>query len=238
MMIVVFIISFFFSNMSFASDYSNFKNVSNTKAIKAFVKDLSFMTSSSLLYSARTLGFGGFDLSYKTSYLIKPSVSNTVFEKDKSYNISFVQVETGLPYRIDTFLRAGGNSGYNVVGGGVKYGLKKVSDEVYSLNSSISFYSHMGVYRDFYIVSFGTRLVFSLKLSNLIIPFVSGGFDNIKFRIKSHTDPLLESETIYDNIYRGSFGVRFKTGWFNIAASVEAFNNGSNMFGGSAGIRF
>lgn len=227
-----------FLNMVMASDYSDFYNITGKDYIKAFVKDLSGLTSSSIFYSARTLGFGGFSVTYKTNYLFKPSVKNKVFEKNKAVNISFLQVETGLPYRIDTFLMAGGNDGYNVIGGGIKYGLKNVTDEKYGINLALFAYSHMGLYKHFYLVSVGSRLALSMKLSNVFIPFIGGGFDSFKFKIKSHSDPLLVDYALYDKIYTATCGVRLKFGWFNLAAAYEIYNTGRDSFSGSMGIRF
>ncbi|MGC8867764.1 MAG: hypothetical protein ACP5IO_05365 [Elusimicrobiales bacterium] len=231
----------FLSNILIASDYSNFKNVTDRKAIEAFVKDLTSMTSSSILYSARVLGIHGSSLGYKISYLTEPSNSNTVFEKKKAYNISFLQGEMGLPFRIDLFMRVGGKDGYNVIGGGVRYGLKKPVEKIYGFNSSFLVYSHMGLYRDFYLVSFGAQLAFSMKLSDSIIPFISGGFDNVKFLINSHSQPLLEGEDIHNNVYKGNVGVRFKIdrlGRFNLVAAVETVSTGRNIVDTAAVMRF
>ncbi|MCX7905900.1 MAG: hypothetical protein N2446_04275 [Elusimicrobiales bacterium] len=227
----------FFANIILASNYSSFYNTNNINSIKAFAKDMSFLTTSSVFYSGRTLGFGGFSVNYKNSYLIKNLDKNSVFEK-KGINISFIQIETGLPYRIDSFLRAGWSDGYNLIGGGVKYGLKNVTDELYGINLIISFYSHMGLYKHFYILSFGSHLLMSTKISNYIMPFIGGGFDNSKFVVKSHSDLAMIGNKFYDMLYKGICGLRFKFGWFNFSASYEMSNLGSYLLSGTSGIRF
>lgn len=224
------------SKLFFASDYSNFHNVNDRSIIKAFSKDVSNLTSSSIFYSARTLGFSGFSLNYKTSYILKPSSKDSIF--DDGSKLDLIQFETGLPYRFDTFIRAGGNEGYNFIGGGVKYGLKNVTDEIYGVNLSLSAYSHMGVYKDFYILTTGAQLSISMKLSNKFIPFMGGGIDSFKFKIKSHSDNSLIGSIFQDEVYRGIFGLRFKLGWFNIATLYEITTNGMSILSGSGGVRF
>lgn len=231
---IVFIASFFLN----ASSYNNFYNVNELKSIKAFAKDIGGLTSSSLLYSARTLGFGGFSVSYKTSYQLKPSSNNSVLDRNRAFSLNFIQLETGFPYRIESFLRAGGNDGYNLIGGGIKYGLKTVTDEVYGINSLVSVYSHMGLYNSFYLVSFGGQISFSIKLSNVIIPFITGGIDSLKFKIKSHSDPSLVNKTFYDDIYRVGVGLRLKIGWFNASCAFEHEGDKRNIVEATAGLRF
>jgi hypothetical protein len=64
-------------------------------------------------------------------YGIKPGDGDSVYEKNRVYRLDFVQVEIGLPYRIDTYLRAGGEGNFNAIGFGLRYGLKNVVDEIY-----------------------------------------------------------------------------------------------------------
>ncbi|MCX7641570.1 MAG: hypothetical protein N2Z20_02915 [Elusimicrobiales bacterium] len=228
----------FFMNIILASDYSDFYNTTDKSLINAFAKDMSFITTSSIFYSGRTLGFGGFSVNYKNSYLVKNLAKNSVIKEKESINISFIQIETGLPYRIDSFLRAGWSEGYSLIGGGIKYGLKNVTDELYGINIVISFYSHMGLYKHFYILSFGSQLLISTKISNYLMPFIGGGFENSKFVVKSHSDSTLIGDKFYNTLYKGICGLRFKFGWFNFATSYEIYNLGPYLLSGTAGIRF
>ena len=227
-----------FLNISFSSEYSSFYGISDRSTLNAFAKDLSAFTSSSVFYSARTLGFSGFSLNYKTNYLISPSDKNKIFKKSKPANLSLIQFETGLPYRVDTFIRGGGNDGYNFIGGGIRYGLKNVTDEKYGVNLSFSAYTHMGIYRDFYLLSFGSRVALSMKISKMFVPFIGSGFDRFKLNIKSHSDPSLIGSHIYGTTYATICGMRVKMGWFNLAGVYELYSSGANSFGGSVGVRF
>jgi|GEM_PF-5815158 len=234
---IIFMFLFALPSGVFASDYSNFKD-SDLKSIKYFVKDLTKIVGSSTLYSARAIGFGGFSVSYKFSYIIKPYEEDSVFyEKNSVYGINYVQVETGLPYRIDTFLRAGGNDGFNVIGGGVRYGLRNVTDELYKVNMILSLNSHMGLYKDFYIVDYGTQLSFSMKLTSSLIPFISAGIDSSKLNIKSHNDSSLIGKNVYQSIARYTAGLRLRYNWINLSMAYDIYER-NDGFNASLGVRF
>jgi hypothetical protein len=225
-----------FSLKAFSSDYSNFKNA-DIKSIRAFTKDLGNVVGNSTLYSARALGFGGFDISYKGAYQIKPSLNDTVYEKNKVFGIDYIQMGLGLPYRLDTYIRYGGNDGLNLIGGGVRYGLTNVNDQLYKFNVMISLNYNMGLYKDFYILDYGAQLAVSMKLSNYVIPYVSGGIDSLKLKVQNSNTSELEGKRIYDDIERYTVGLRFKIKWFNISAAYDLYDTRSG-FNASLGARF
>lgn len=229
-------IIFLITSLFFGSDYSKLYYTTDKKIIKAFSRDVSNLTSSSIFYSARTLGFSGFSLNYKRSYIIRPSSKDKIFSEGTK--IDLIQFEIGLPYRFDTFIRAGGGEGYNFIGGGIKYGLKNVTDEIYGINLSFSAYSNMGIYKDFYILSTGAQVSLSMKLSNRFIPFMGCGIDSFRLKIKSHSDSLIIGTKLTDEVYKGIFGLRLKLGWFNIATLYETTTDGMSLVGGTAGVRF
>ncbi len=235
--IYIFAFIFLFSScFSFASDYSNFKNA-DSDSIKAFTRDIGNIVGGSVLYSARALGFGGFSVNYKYVYQIKLEYKDTIFEKNKAFGIKYLQVETGLPYRIDTYIRAGGKDGFNVIGGGIRYGLKNVTDENFKPNMILALNSHMGVYKDFYVLSYGAQLGLSMRISSHIMPFVSSGMDSVKLKVKSSNDIALINKSFYQRIIRSSAGLRFKFNWINMAMAYELYEKRGG-FNASLGVRF
>ncbi|MEW6013638.1 MAG: hypothetical protein AB1602_09600, partial [Elusimicrobiota bacterium] len=170
-------------------------------------------------------------------YQIKPEYKDTIFEKNKAFGIKYVQVETGLPYRIDTYIRAGGKDGFNVIGGGIKYGLKNVTDENFKPNMILALNSHMGVYKDFYILSYGAQLGLSMRISSHVMPFVSSGIDSVKLKVKSSNDVALINKSFYQRIIRSSAGLRFKFNWINMAMAYELYEKRGG-FNASLGVRF
>ncbi|MEF3279429.1 MAG: hypothetical protein K6357_00450 [Elusimicrobiota bacterium] len=232
----IFIFLIFGQVFMFGNDYNNFKSASLT-SIQAFTEDLGNIVGASTLYSARVLGFGGFAVSYKTAYQTKPLDDDTIFNKNKAFGINYVQVETGLPYRIDTYLRAGGDDGFNVIGGGIKYGIRNVTDELYKVNIALSLNSHMGLYKYFYMTSFGAQLAFSMRLTNYMMPYISGGFDSVELRIKTNNDISLEDKSIFKKIQRYTIGMRFKIKLVNLSVAYDLYKERSG-FNASAGIRF
>lgn len=223
-------------NFASSSTYSNFKDITDIQSIKAFAKDISMLTSSAMTYSARNIGFNGFSFDFRTSYQDKPSKNDTVIKKDKPFNLNFIQAGIGFPYRFDIFLRAGGNDGYNIIGGGLRYGLKNITDKTGGINISITIYSHMGLYKYFYLTSWGSQISFSTKLSRIIYPFISTGYDRANFHIECH--PTFSNENFYITLYRGVAGIRFRFNLLNIAFAYEYSNTSRNVLSTVAGIRF
>ncbi len=232
-----FIFLFFITNSYlYSSDFSKFES-SDINSIKAFARDIGNVIGGSTLYSARALGFGGFGVSYKGSYQIKPEKNDGVLEKNKVFGINYIQIENGLPYRIDSFLRAGVDDNFNVIGGGLRYGVISVTDELYKPNVIFSLSSHMGLHRDFYIVSYGALVAVSLRITNGIVPFFASGVDSLKLVVKSHTDSNLIDKKIYDKVIRNSFGFRFRYKFLNLSMAYNIYEK-RDGFDISGGIRF
>lgn len=233
----IYIFSFFIFLSSFVNaGYNRFYNA-NLESIKDFTKDIGNISGASTLCSARALGFGGFAISYKSIYQLKPSQNNTIFDKNKAFGINFLQVESGLPYRFDAYLRAGGDNGLNIIGGGIRYGLRNVTDELYKINMVLSLNSHMGLYKYFYFTNFGAQLAFSMRVSNWLMPYISSGFDTLKLKIKNNADSLIIDKSIYDNIQRYTIGMRLKFKLVNISIGYDIYDTRTGL-NGSFGFRF
>lgn len=233
----IYLFTFFVFLSSFVNAaYNSFYNA-NLESIKDFTKDIGNVSGSSTLYSARALGFGGFGISYKSVYQLKPSQNNTIFDKNKAFTINFLQAEIGVPSRFDTYLRAGGDSGLNIIGGGVRYGLRNITEELYKINMILSLNSHMGLYKFFYFTNFGAQLAFSMKLSNWFMPYISCGFDTLKLKIKNNTDSSIVGKSIYDDIQRYSVGMRLKFKLVNLSIGFDIYDTRTGL-NGSFGFRF
>lgn len=233
--LIVLILSVFIQNL-FSSSYSNFKNA-DLKSIKAFTKDMGNIIDSSSLYSARALGFSGFAVSYKGSYQIKPSINNLILEKNRVFGINYLQFEIGLPYRLDSYIRAGGNDGLNIIGGGIRFGLKNVTDDLYSPNLILSLNSHMALYKYFYILEYGGGLAFSMRLSNYFMPYIFAGVSSVKLNIKDNVNNALIGKSIYELSQKYTAGFRLKIKWINISGGYTLFKERTG-FDFSCGFRF
>jgi hypothetical protein len=230
---------FFFFLLSvnlYSKNYDNFK-VSDISSINEFTYDISKVLTSGSINSARVLGFGGFALSYKSVYGIKPGNGDSVYEKNRVYRLDFVQVEIGLPYRIDTYLRAGGEGNFNAIGFGLRYGLKNVVDEIYKPNLILGLGSNIGLQKYFYIVNYNAQIALSLKITNVIRPFASAGFSYSELNIKNNDDITLVGKNIYKNFPFYTLGLRFKFKWFNISMAYDIYEK-EDGFNTSVGVRF
>jgi len=233
----IFFVSFFFLTINlYSSDYDRFKS-ENLSSIKDFTQDLSKVLSVGTLNSARALGFGGFAINYNTICGIKPNRNDTVYDKNKVYGLNFLQAEIGLPYRIDAYVRGGGDSNFNAIGFGVRYGITNVSDEYYKLNMMISLGSNVGIHRYFYIVNYNAQLAFSMNLTNVIRPFLTAGFSHSRLNAKTSDYADVSGRNIYKDFPFYTAGMRLKFKWFNIAFAYDIFEK-EDGFNTSIGFRF
>ena len=119
-----------------AGYYDNAKYLEK-ESIKPFARDLGGLLGSGAAQTARSLGFSGFDIGVRAAAQVQPSKANTVLENNRTFGLGFVQIELGMPFRVDGFIRGNVYEGISIVGGGLRYGLWNVSDEPYKLNASI-----------------------------------------------------------------------------------------------------
>jgi len=219
----------------FSANYSNFKQI-NLLNLKPFTSDIGGLLGGGINYSARSLGFSGFDISFRSSYQLKPSKKNTILPSERAFGFNYIQIELGMPYRLDGFIRAGGGDEIIVVGGGIKYGLWKVMDELYRVHGILVINSHMANYKDFYAIQYGAQTVFSMNCGN-IRPYAAIGFDNTRLVVQNASDTSMidkEEKVLKD---RYTFGFRWKIKWFNIAAAYNILH-GRNGIEGAIGLRF
>jgi hypothetical protein len=228
-------IFFLFCNLIFAGDYSNFKNITSKDA-KYFAADIGGLAGSGVSYTARSLGFSGFDVSFKTAYQIKPSKDNKVMDKDRSFGLNMTQVEIGMPYRIDTFIRGGFGDKIALVGGGMKYGLWKIKDDLYFVNGDLVLNTNMINNPDFYLIQYGAQIFFSMNCG-AVRPYLGFGFDSSKLNIQNANDSSLIDKEYTNFKERATLGLRLKMKWFNLATAYN-YLHGENGVEGSLGIRF
>jgi len=231
----IFILLFFIAQFSFAGDFTDFRSIDRA-SLKPFAADIGGVMGGGMNYTARSLGFSGFDISFRNVYQFKPSHANKPMHSDRAFGFNFVQAEIGMPYRIDGFIRAGGGAGVGVIGGGIKYGLWKVLDELHRIHGVLVLNSNMANYKDFYAVQFGVQAVFSMNCGNFR-PFASLGLDDTRLTVKNANDSSLVDKTVTTLEERYSAGFRWRVKWVNISAAYNLLHDQSGVEG-ALGIRF
>jgi len=156
--------------------------------------------------------------------------------KERAFGMNYIQVEIGMPYRIDAFIRSGFGDRLAVVGGGIKYGLWKIRDEMYQINGLVLLDSHMANNNNFYAIQYGANVIFSMNCG-IIRPYIVGGFDSTRLKIQNALDTAIVNKNFYETRGKVGAGLRFKMKWVNIAASYN-YSDGNDLLDGAFSIRF
>ncbi|MCR4821174.1 MAG: hypothetical protein K5838_08650 [Elusimicrobiales bacterium] len=233
-------IAFFFFFLLIAAPakagyYDNFKFAAKEN-IKPFARDLGSLLGTGTANTARSLGFSGFDLGLHAGAMLKPSKENAVLDKDKAIGLGLVQLEIGMPYRIDGFIRGNEYEGIAAVGGGLRYGLWNVSDENYKVNAAIVGMCNMVSAKSFYAVHWNATLVLSMNLP-VLSPYISGGVDSTYLVAQAMEDASLSDSSVRTAMPRYAAGLRAKFGLLYLSGEA-AYTHGEMVLGAGAGVRF
>lgn len=219
-----------------AADYSNFPNALNSD-LKPFARDLGGLLGSGSNQTARALGFAGFDIGVKGVMQFEPDKKNTILKKNNPFGLGLIQAEIGMPYRIDGFIRAGAYEGLAVAGGGLRYGIRKVSDAPYYVQVMFIAMGDLAAHKYFYATHFNSSLMFSVN-DPYVTPYFGIGFDNTKLTAQAeNTDTSLIGKTVTVFEPRYTFGLRTKFNLGYLAGGVT-YTHGRTLVNAGAGLRF
>ena len=234
--IVVFML-FIVSPLSvFSTEFSDFSSNITNSSLKAFAKDMGGILGSGANNTARSLGFSGFDVGYKQVIQLKPSMRNTVFRSERAISLGWIQAEIGMPYRVDGFIRGMNYDGFAITGGGLRYGLRKISDKPGYTQMMFIAMGNMATYRDFYLTHLGSHIYIS-KNQKVVIPYMSFGFDSTKLFVNQADDTTLIGKKVYTFESRFSAGIKFKLRFFYLGLG-GIITHSRMSFEGSFGARF
>jgi len=218
-----------------AGYYDNFKFASED-AVKHFARDIGSLLGTGTANTARPLGFSGFDIGVHAGAMLKPAKSNTVLKDNEAIGFGVVQLEIGMPYRIDGFIRGNEYEGIAAAGGGLRYGLWNVSDETYKVNAAVAIMGNMASAKSFYAVHWNATLIMSMNLPG-ISPYISAGADSTYLVAQSMNDASLNDTSIRTTVPRYAAGLRAKFG-LGYLSGEAAYTHGEMVLGAGAGLRF
>ena len=218
-----------------AADYSNFPKALISD-LKPFTRDLGGLLGSGSNQTARALGFSGFDIGVKSVMQFEPEKKDTILKKNNPFGMGLIQAEIGMPYRIDGFIRAGAYEGLAVAGGGLRYGIRKVSDAPYYTQVMLIAMGDLAAHKYFYASHFNSSLMFSVNVP-YVAPYFGVGFDNTKLTAQNNIDPALVGKTVTVFEPRYTFGLRTKLNLGYLAAGVT-YTHGRTLVNAGAGLRF
>lgn len=219
-------------------NFDNFSTYATAENIRPFAKDISGLLGSSAITTGRILGWGGFQLAARAVYMPRPNKHNTAFGRDDAGKfMPLIQGEIGLPFRIDGFVRATSWDGLTIAGGGLKWGITKPTEILYTFQPMIVIMAQNGVHRDFTITQYSASLAISFK-TPYVVPYIGGGVDYAHFTAESADDASLVGRREFVTTPKAVAGLNFKLPSYldlSIAANYAHYGVGAEA---SLGVRF
>ncbi len=233
---IVFMFFVLFPLSGFSTEFSGFSSNISNASLKAFAKDIGGILGSGANNTARSLGFSGFDVGYREVVQLKPNFKNSVFKSEKTISLGWVQAEIGMPYRVDGFIRGMNYDGFAITGGGLRYGLRKISDKPGYTQVMFIVMGNMATHRDFYLTHIASHIYIS-KNAKVVIPYMGFGFDSTKLFVNQADDTSLIGKKVYTFEGRFTVGMKFKLRFFYLALG-GMITHGRTSLEGSFGARF
>lgn len=229
------------ANLFDVSDYVD------VKTLKPFARDLGDLLGSATFHSGRPLGFSGFDLGVHEGLQLRPDPHDDILRRTSGagpFGLPWVQAEIGLPFRLDGFIRGINYQGMTVAGGGLRYGIFKVSDQPWSPQVLLASSAHSVSATDFSANHFSFNLVGSLNFP-IFTPYIGGGIDRTRVTIlavNQTTNPLsypqLIGATATTLESRFTAGVTFRPYPFTYLQAAYTMAHSQPGFDVGTGIRF
>ena len=222
-----------------ASDYSfdNFHANVNMDNLEPFAKDLNGLLGAGKFTTGRILGWGGFMLSGRVAVMPKMSEQNTALGEGSFKVYPWIQGEIGLPFRLDGYIRASSWDGFTVAGGGIKWGIIRPTEILYTFQPMVIVAADSGVHKDFSLTHYSADLVVSWRLP-YVIPYAGGGIDYTRLTVQNAADAAMIGQAVYATTPRGTLGLNFKLpAYIDLSLAAHYANYG---VGGEAslGVRF
>lgn len=219
-------------------DFDDFSTYATAQNVRHFAKDVSGLIGSSGYTTGRILGWGGFQLSAHNVYMFRPNKKDTAFGRDDAGKfMPLIQGEIGLPFRLDGFIRATSWDGLTIAGGGIKWGIIKPTEILYSFQPMLVIMAQNGVHRDFSITQYSASLALSFK-TPYVVPYIGGGVDYSKLTVESADDASLIGRREFVTTPKAVIGLNFKLPSYldlSVAANYAYYGFGAEA---SLGVRF
>jgi hypothetical protein len=195
-----------------ADQYGGFEQYADSGALKPFARDLGGVLGAATFQGGRSLGFSGFDVGIKGGSQFLPEKEDRILRSRgvKAFGLPWVQAEVGMFYSIDGFVRGMSFEGLTIAGGGLRYGILKVSDVPWAPQLLLSGVAHSVVHQHFSASHVGGSLVFSMGTSRFV-PYAGVGVDRTRLVVRSsRADPLLNGSMVTTVGSRFTAGMRLK----------------------------
>lgn len=225
----------FFAAPARAGGYDDFITVTQS-GLGPFARDIGGLLGAASNHTARSLGFSGFDMGFRSAVQLKPSSGNNVLPAEKAFGFNYFQAEIGMPYRIDGFVRAGGDDGLVVSAAGLRYGLRAISDQPYYMHAMLEAFGSLAAHKHFYAKHVGANLRFSMNMGFAAL-YAGAGLDNTALTVQNANDAALVGKNVNaaEPRYFAGLKKKIRYGYFS-AGYAEA--HGRGIVEGTLGLRF
>lgn len=237
-------------NVSAKNIWDDFGDHVTTQNVRAFTKDLGGLIGSGTYTTGRVLGWGGFQIGPRASMVFKMSeAQGDTYEARQQTALGeredvgtvwypWLQADIGMPFRVDGFIRASSFQGMTIAGGGLRWGITRPSEVLYSFQPMLVVSAHSASARDFSATHYNASLVLSMKFK-YVVPYIGGGVDYTTLHInRADRDLSLEGSNEYAATARATAGLNFKLPAYldlSIAANYANYGLGAE---GSLSLRF
>ncbi|MFH1724280.1 MAG: hypothetical protein ABII00_06625 [Elusimicrobiota bacterium] len=221
--------------------FGGFKQYVDRGSLKPFTRDLGSVLGAATFHSGRNLGFSGFDLGIRGGLQLEPSKGNTILRRRgvKAFGLPWVQVEIGLPFRLDGYIRGISFRGLTVAGGGLRYGIKKSADKPRSPQFLLAWSAHSVTQRDFTATHIGLNLISSVRVK-WVTPYLGVGADRTRVVVRCVPviDPAFEGGSATTTESRFTVGVSVHPKAYVYLHGGYTLTHGRSGFDSGVGIRF
>ncbi|MDI6641380.1 MAG: hypothetical protein QME68_03605 [Elusimicrobiota bacterium] len=207
--------------------------------LKELCKDLAPMMNSNISHEGETLKLLGFDVGLKVT--AKPvSDKNVIVSGITQYlPIGSLQLEVGLPAKLNLLGRYGAYEKFSLWGAGIKYNLFKSAIPGLPDISLLGFASQL-THTDYCSTTSGSaNLALSLDLP-VVKPFVGVGYDFIEIKVNEDVTRELSLEQLKatSDGFRLEGGVNFSFTPFTYLYIGAGFANETLLYNLSVGVKF
>ena len=191
-----------------AAPFEDFRNLATSANLKPFALDLGGVLGGSSFHSGRALGMPGFDVRIIGSAQSRPDRDDAILRDGgvKRFGFPMLQVEAGLPFKVDVIAHGSTGTGAKVVGGGLRYGLHKSAKVSPLPDLAVSFFGDSVSHEYFSAAHYSVNATASVGLP-IVKPFIGAGFDHTTVKVKSSLSPALEGTKATARGARFSAGV-------------------------------
>lgn len=222
------------------TQYGGFASHADEGSLKPFARDLGGVLGSATFHSGRSLGLSGWDVGLRGGGQFYPSKGDGILRHNgvRTFGVPWVQAEVGMPFKLDGFIRGISFEGLTVAGGGLRYGLLKVSDKPWSPQLLVCAAAHAVVHQDFSANHVGANLVGSMGVA-VFTPYLGVGIDRTRLTVRSSSlDPSLNGKSVTTAESRFTAGAKFRPWTFFYIHAAYVLAHGQSGLEGGLGLRF